>query len=230
MRARLPGLIVAAAIVAAGCGGSAGPGAAKPADTRSAATIVAQLKTAMRDATSVHLAGQLRSDGSDVDLDVSLIRSGNFAGLIESGGTKLDIVAAGQDVYIKVTSAFLKLADAPAAACTKACGKYVGEPVSAAQTITGDLSMRSLLGNLASELPGYQKAGTTTIGGRQALALRGSDGSTLYVAANGTPFPLRAIAPKSSDAGELNFSDWNAVPPISAPPAAQVISLGQLIG
>src|ERR1017187_7459422 len=157
MRTRVPGLVAAAAIVAAGCGGSAGPGAAKPGGTRRGGTIVAQLKTAMRGATSVHLAGQLRSDGSDVDLDVSLIRSGNFAGLIESGGTKLDIVAAGQDVYIKVTSAFLKLADAPAAACTKACGKYVSEPVSAAQTITGDLSMRSLLGNLASELPGHQE-------------------------------------------------------------------------
>jgi hypothetical protein len=226
--------MAAAAIAAAGCGGSTGA-AAKPADTpgadtRSAVTIVAQLKTAMRDATSVHLAGQLRNDGSDVDLDVSLIRSGGFSGLIEGGGTKLDIVAAGQYVYIKVTSAFLRLAHAPAAACTRTCGKYVGEPASAAQTITGDLSMPSLIGNLASELPSFQKAGTTIIGGRQALILRGSDGSTLYVAANGTPVPLRAIAPKSSDAGELNFSDWNAVPPIAAPPAAEVISLSQLIG
>jgi hypothetical protein len=240
MRTRAPGVIVAAAIVLAGCGGNgggtagpdgaAGSAAARPADTRSAATIVSQLKAAMGHASSVHLAGQLRSRGTDVDLNVSLIRSGAFSGLITSGTTKLDIVAAGDDVYVKVTSAFLKLAHAPAAACSHACGKYVAEAASGAQAITGDFSMSSLLGNVTSELPSYQKAGTATIGGRQALALHGSDGSTLYVAATGTPFPLRAIAPKSSDAGELDFSLWNAVPPIAAPPAADVISLGQLIG
>ena len=240
MRTRARGMIAAAAVVLAGCGGTAGgtagaggaagSAAARPPDTRSAAVIVTQLKAAMSHASSVHLAGQLRSHGTAVDLDVSLIRSGAFAGLIKSGATKLDMVAAGHDVYIKVTSAFLKLADAPAAASAQACGKYVAEPASEAEAITGDLEMSSLLGNVTSALPSYQKAGTTTIGGRQALALHGSDGSALYVAAAGPPFPLRAIAPKSSDAGELDFSEWNAVPPIAAPPAADVISLGQLIG
>lgn len=239
MRTGAPGVIAAAAVVLAGCGGSAGgtagaaaagSAAGRPPDTRSAAVIVTQLKAAMSHASSVHLAGQLRSHGTAVDLNVSLIRSGAFSGLIKSGATKLDMVAAGQDVYIKVTSAFLKLAHAPAAACAQACGKYVAEPASEAEAITGDLEMSSLLANVTSALPSYQKAGTTTIGGRPALALHGSDGSTLYVAAAGTLFPLRAIAPKSSDAGELDFSEWNAVPPIAAPPAADVISLGQLIG
>jgi hypothetical protein len=232
----MPAVIAGGAIVLAGCapgpGGTPGAGSAPAgaADTRSAATIVTQLKAAMSHATSVHLTGQLRSHGSEVDLNVSMIRSGALAGLIESGATKLDIVADGRTVYIKVTSAFLKLAQAPAAACSRACGKYVTEPATQAAAITGDFSMSSLLAGVASELPSYRRAGTAMIGGRPALDLRGSDGSTLYVAATGTPFPLRAIAPASSDAGELNFSQWNAVPPVTAPPAADVISLGQLAG
>ena len=172
MRTGAPGVIAAVAVVLAGCGGSAGgtagagSAAARPPDTRSAAVIVTQLKAAMSHASSVHLAGQLRSHGTAVDLNVSLIRSGAFSGLIKSGATKLDMVAAGQDVYIKVTSAFLKLAHAPAAACAQACGKYVAEPASEAEAITGDLEMSSLLANVTSALPSYQKAGTTTIGGR----------------------------------------------------------------
>src|ERR1035441_10021106 len=69
-----------------------------------------------------------------------------------------------------------------------------------------------------------------TIGGEQALVLAGSDGSTLDVAAHGNAYPLRAIAPKSAKAGEITFSQWNAVPVITAPPAGQVVNLSQLTG
>lgn len=231
---RMAVALAAAALVLAGCGGSGAGGGStatpKPADTRSAATIITQIKAAMSSASSVHMTGKLRSNGSAVSLDVALIRSGAFSGVIESGGTRLNIVDTGKRVYIKVTSAFLKLAHAPAAVCRQACGKYVAAPASEGKTITGDFSMSKLLGNVSGALPSYVKGSTTTIGGRPALTLHGSDGSTLYVAATGTPYPLRAIAPKATNAGQLDFSQWNAVPPIAPPPPGQVISLGQLVG
>jgi hypothetical protein len=224
---------VAAAIALAGCGGSAGPAKAgspaKTADSRTAATIIAQLKTAVKAAKSVHVAGTVRESGRTDSLDISLTRSGDLSGFIESAGTKLEIIDAGHVAYIKVTSAFLKLAHGPASICQKLCGKYVAADASDGKKIVGDLSMSKLLGELTDSMPSFHKAGTTTVGGQQALILHGADGSTLDVAAVGQPYPLRAVAPKSNNS-ELDFSQWNAVPAIAAPPAGQVISLSQLAG
>jgi hypothetical protein len=178
----------------------------------------------------VHLTGNLRNNWTAVGLDVSMVASGGFSGTIESGGTRLEIVDTGHRVYVQVTKGFLKVSGAPASVCQHACGKFVAVSASMANSIGGDFTMSKLLGSVRQALPSYVKTGTTTIGGQQALILHGSDGSTLYVAATGTPYPLRAIAPKLHNAGALNFSQWNAVPVISAPPASQVISFSQLAG
>lgn len=242
--ARTPVLLAAVVIAASGCGGSAGlspssrstststssSSPSETAATRSAATIISQMKTAMLDARSVHLAGNLRSHGTAVGLDVSMDRSGAFSGSIDNEGTRLDIVDTSKRVYVKVTSAFLKLSGAQASACQRACGKFVAAPAGLANSIGGDLTMEKLLGNVRQALPSYVKAGMTTITGQQALVLHGSDGSTLYVAATGTRYPLRAVAAKPDNAGALDFSEWNAVPAITAPPASEVISISQLVG
>jgi len=228
MRLRAPFAAAAVLIAVTGCGG--GAGAVKPAGPPPAATIIAQLKTAIREARSVHMTGEVRNGGSTVSLDMSLTRVGGMSGSIGSAGTKLDIIGVGHLAYIKVTGAFLKLAHAPATECPNACGKYVATSASAAAAIIGDLSMSKLLGDVSDSLPRYVDSGPASISGRQVLVLHGSDGSTLDVAAAGRPYPLRAIAPKSSNAGELDFTEWNAVPTIAAPAAGQVISLGQLAG
>jgi hypothetical protein len=222
------GLAVAAIMTLAGCGGSSA--SAKPADSRTAATIIGQMKAAMNDATSVHLTGSVAHAGSTVGIDVSLTRTGGLAGSVGSGGVTLDLIKTGDLIYIEANSAFLKLAHEPATLCPKLCGKYVAVPASQAATMTGDLSMSKLFGDLLGSLPHFARTGTITIGGEQALVLAGSDGSTLDVAAHGNAYPLRAIAPKSAKAGEITFSQWNAVPVITAPPAGQVVNLSQLTG
>jgi hypothetical protein len=228
MRIRVAAGLAVAAMALAGCGATTV--SAKSTDSRSAATIIGQMKTAMNDATSVHLAGAVAHSGSTVGINVSLTRSGDLAGSIGTGGVTLDLVEAGHLVYIKANSDFLKIARVPTTLCPKLCGKYMEAPASQAKTMTGDISMSKLFGDLLSSLPHFARAGSTTIAGQQALVLHGSDGSTLDVAANGAPYPLRAIAPKSAKAGEITFGEWNAVPAITAPPAGQVVNLSQLTG
>jgi hypothetical protein len=225
-------VLAAAAVVAlAGCsdGPARPPGPATTADSRTAAALIAGLKTALSGARSVHVAGDVTEGGSTDHLDLALTRSA-LSGSIESAGTTLEIIDPGNLAYIKVTSAFLRLAKAPASACQRVCGKYVATSASQGKKIIGNLTMSGLLNELSDSLPRYIRSGTTTIGGQQALILHGTDGSTLDVAAAGPPYPLRAVAPNSSAAGELAFSQWNAVPPIVAPAASQVINLNQLAG
>jgi hypothetical protein len=56
--------------------------------------------------------------------------------------------------------------------------------------------------------------------------MRASDGSTVYVAAQGPPYPLRLTKGPS----RIDFTQWNSVTIPPPPPASQVVDLSQLTG
>ena len=51
----------------------------------------------------------------------------------------------------------------------------------------------------------------------------GSNGSKIYVSADGRARLMRIEGPTSQ--GSLNFTEWDSVMPVSAPPADQVVEL-----
>ncbi len=235
MRTGVMILAAGAAIALAGCGGSSGgPGhaaaSAKSNDRLTTAALVAQLKTAVAHAQSVHIHGAVQDSGSSESVNLSMTRSGQISGSVESAGTTLDLIDANKTVYIKVTSVFLKLAQAPAGICAKECGKYVAASASDSQQLTGDLSLSKLLGKFGQSMPKFTKAAPATINGQQVLTLKAADGSVLYVAATGVPYPLRITGPSAGSTGQIDFSQWNAVPAVTAPPASQVVDLSKLGG
>jgi hypothetical protein len=54
--------------------------------------------------------------------------------------------------------------------------------------------------------------------------MRAGDGSTVYVAAQGPPYPLRV----TKGVSRADFTQWNAVTIPPPPPASQVVDLSQL--
>jgi hypothetical protein len=217
-----------AAIALGGCGssGTGGATAGTGAD-RSAASLISAMKTAVRDATSMHLAGQLPNGGRPVALDIGVLRAGALAGTITQGGVPLQLIGTRGLVYVKATPAFLRELRAAAAVCAVMCGKYVQMSGSQGSELAASLSMTSLTRSLIAGLPRFTRAGTTTVRGQSAVVLRGADGSTLDVAASGKPYPLRVVAPPGRGETVL-FSHWDSVAAPAAPPASQVINLSQL--
>jgi len=213
---------VVAGSVAIAVGGCAGTGA-----DRSAASLISAMKVAVRDATSMHMAGQLPNGGRPVALDMGVLRSGALTGTITEGGVPLQLIGTSGQVYVKATPAFLRELRASAAVCTIMCGKYVQLSGTQRSELTGSLGMASLIHSLISALPRFTRAGTTTVLGQPAIVLHGADGSTLDVAARGKPYPLRLIAPRGREESVL-FSHWDSVATPAAPPASQVINLSQL--
>ena len=65
---------------------------------------------------------------------------------------------------------------------------------------------------------------TVTVNGQRAWQMSVSSGGTAYVAARGTPYPLRMV----QGPDRIDFTRWNSVviPPL--PPASQVVDLSQL--
>lgn len=99
-------------------------------------------------------------------------------------------------------------------------------PVTEGKLLDGGLSFFKLTGQLS--IPAYRETGTAVVHGERVIVLHGSDGSQLDVAASGVPYPVAVFPAAGQGSGEINFSEWNAVPPITAPPSSEVVSLAQL--
>jgi hypothetical protein len=233
--------VVAAAVVtivlAAGCGGGSGKptgaatAAGMPASPAASvspppatATLVKQVESAVRHATSVHISAEFTQDGKHVVTTASLNRAGDLDALVTVDNVSLTVlITQGRD-YIKVTPAFLKLAHLPSG-CAQICGKYARISARDARSVTGGLSWTALVA--PPHQPGrLTYAGTATVNGQPAWKLRKPRGETAYVAARGAPYLLRVTKP----IGRIDYTQWNhaTIPP--PPAASQVVSPGKLGG
>jgi hypothetical protein len=209
--------LAAASLLTAACGQSA---AANP---NTVAKIGPRMEAAMRAAKSVHIVGTVTQGSQHVTLDVSF-RDGGMSGIVGVNGQTVDLVVLSNQAYVKVDLSFLKLAGLPASDCSSMCGRYLSVPASQLGQ-AGSMTMSGLINQLLSKVPS-PKGDTsdvfvrTTVNGRPVLKGSG-DGVTVEVAGSGTPYPLLI-----TKAGEstVTFSQWNAVPPITPPPASDIIT------
>jgi hypothetical protein len=65
---------------------------------------------------------------------------------------------------------------------------------------------------------------TVTVNGQPAWEMSVSGQGTAYVAARGTPYPLRMV--KGPD--RIDFTQWNSAAILPLPPASQIVDLSQL--
>jgi hypothetical protein len=231
-RAFTVGLVGCAALALAGCeaSGSSGTSAASSstsgaANEPSAESLTSAMQSSVRNASGVHVSGQLSRDGVPLGVDLDVTRSGEAAGTISQRGTPLHVVAASSKIYIEVTAAFLRVASMPAAACATACGKWIELTQAEASQLTGDFSMQKLLSPLISDQGSrLTTAGSTTVHGQPAWVLRAGDGSTVAVSAAAQHYPLAARS-GGSPHQVVTFSQWDSVPAPKPPPTSQLLHL-----
>jgi len=234
MRKRILAAIATTAALLGGVAACGGSGSSGPqgSNAPAAQTVVNDALAALRSAQSVRISGGLVQSGKSLHLDVGFIRSGSLSGTLSGPFAGIQatfkLVIVGGKGYILLDKQFFnaisKTNNIPASACATICGKYIAVPA----TQFGDFSLNGLT---HSVFKGNNKAApgvtTTTINGQAAYRVTDGHGSYLYVAENGTHFPLEIT---KSGTGTLVFSDWNSVPPVTAPPASQVITLPGGVG
>jgi hypothetical protein len=71
---------------------------------------------------------------------------------------------------------------------------------------------------------GMTKAGTSTVNGRPVVVLKRTD-ATLYVAAEGEPYPIRVESAAGGATGTVDFSDFGPAPAAITPPSGDIIEL-----
>lgn len=205
------------AVLAAGCGGSS---SSNGEATKSAAAVFSDARQAALAATSVHVAGTLSDAGKPLSLDLVLAQE-KGKGTMSESGLSFQVVRIGKAAYIKGSDAFLQQF-AGAAAAQLLHNKWLkGSAVSGSLASLAPLTDITKLFNGAFGSHGkLANEGETDFQGQKVVAIKdSSDGSIVYIAATGTPYPLGAKEGGASKSS-VTFDHWNDSVSFNAPKGA----------
>jgi len=213
MGRRLPLALLLLALTLAGCGGSGSNGEA----SKSASAILADARQAALATDSVRVSGTIHELDQTIGLDLS-IANGGGGGTMTIRGSKVDVVRAGDNAYIRGGAAFYQRLGGGAAAARLLAGKWLKVPSS-----NPDFSPLVELTDLhAFVTQALKPEGTVTKGaektvdGQKAIELKSSNGGSLFVATTGKPYPVEFVGGGSSS-GTVRLSDWGSAKAPSAP-------------
>lgn len=197
-------------------------------ETPAAASLYSDALAALKTAQSVRLSGTITNKGQVIRIDMGFFRSGALSGSLSgpfagASSVSFHLIVTGGAAYVLVDKQFfqrvLRQNGLPASACAIFCGKYIKVPAKQFSNFNLNALIKQALG---SAVKVSATVTSSTINGKQAYRLTDTRGEYLYVAKSGTHFPIEVTEPGS---GAVAFSEWNSVPPISAPPASQIVSL-----
>jgi hypothetical protein len=226
-------LLAGPVLVACTGGGSTGAATSSASSTAangveklSAQEILDQSKQAAKSASWVHLTGT--QNGTTLDLTIG---KDTATGSVIEGGLTAQLLAVGGTTYIKGDKAFWDSSSGAGSGDVLA-GKWVvagstkGVDTSGLDQFT---DVGRAVDTVLTPTGSLTKGGVSSIDGQSVVALTDSDGSTLYVALDGPPYPVR-IEPKDPTTNPPTFSDWNVPVTIAAPPPDQVVDPTKLGG
>ena len=192
--------------------------------SESPAQIVQAASAATQKASGFEMSGT-GNFGSGVTAIDFKVHGNDIDGTLTLDGSSVDLDVIGGNVYFNAPAAFWTAEGLPSSATGDYAGKWVEAPAgsSTASAFSGVSSLTdisSLLGNHGTLASG----GTGTVNGQSAVFVKDtSDGSILAVASSGPAYPLRLSKTSGSEAGTINFSNWNSVPAFTPPPSPLTI-------
>ncbi|MBM3697247.1 MAG: hypothetical protein FJW78_02005 [Actinobacteria bacterium] len=219
--------------VMAGCGGGydAQSGAATSDEPNGveklpAKEILTTSAAAMGTASSVTVSGSAQDDGSGPELSLDLVLgTGVGEGTTSLGGTPLmEFRETGGKMYWKITREGAEAILGPGEASTLIGGRWLVAPADADSDeglgpgAFGDKD--ELLASLVQEGATATVTGTGEVKGTPVVFVRtkGSDGaSTLAIQTVGEPYVVQV---KGKEAGNIEFTNWNAPVTVTAPTGA----------
>jgi hypothetical protein len=219
---------LALGLIAAGCGSSS---SGNGLQSKSPSQILEATKAAAATATSVHIDGTISSNGKPISLNMELLAGKGGKGTIAQEGFTIKLIQVRGAVYINGSAAFYTHVGG-AAAAQLLQGKWLKAPANSGElaSLAELTNLSKLIDTALSNHGTLAKAPAATIEGQKAIALKDSTtGGILYVAANGTPYPLE-IAKTGKESGKVVLDRWNQPVALTAPAGAIDISKLQKAG
>jgi hypothetical protein len=204
----------------AGCGGSSSNGVA----AKSPDGILTAASNAVNGVKSVHVSGSLRSGGSPITLDLTLVAGKGGGGQMSQNGLSFKLIDVGQVVYINGSDAFWRHIGGSSAA-QLFHGKWLRAPANGQfASIASLTNVQTLFNKLLSSHGKLAKGSTATVAGQKVVGvIDTAQGGTLYVATTGQPYPVK-VSKNGSDGGRLVFDRYNQSASLTAPANAIDVS------
>ena len=175
---------------------------------------------------AVHLSGTMTDSGTSDSIKVDVqLQSDGTSGVLTIGGNPINIISTGSVNYVKTTAAFFVSEKVSAAVAAKLANRWVKLAASSSSdfdTFTLSAISKSLADPTQSSSVIEKTVTTGSLDGQKVVIVSQADGSQLFVAASGKPYPLKAVnSAKSKDGvGTLAFSDYGKHETIKAPAGA----------
>ncbi|MEV8224807.1 hypothetical protein AB0P41_01800 [Streptomyces sp. NPDC079167] len=236
------GAVTLGGSVLVGCGEDSGgsSGSDKAAlSGKSADEIAAAAVKATRDAESVHIVGTSQQQGQEMKLDFIVDNKDNCTGTLTGPEAEADVLQVGETTYVRGEKKFWEnLLKAQGAGSDQAVDKLAGKWVKSdpdeagAEGMCDKQAVIAAMDSDKSERMGMKKGEQTEVNGKDALALtkKADDGEviTLYVAAKGEPYIMKAVSKGGENPSETTLTDYNKKVDAKEPPANEVVDPKQV--
>ena len=200
---------------------AAGPRSRTARRRRPPPSVVARREGGRDKREPSHVSGSDQRAGQPLTLDIHGRGTGGQGNDVESGLT-FEIIRIGNTAYIKGSDAFLRSSRAPPAhsSCTtsgsRARRRTATRRARTAHRHRQAVQRRARLSTASSRT--RQRRRTTA---QKVVAIRDTtDGSKLYVAATGKPYPVAIVGGRKGQSGTITFDNWNKTVSITAPKGA----------
>nr|WP_221462373.1 hypothetical protein [Streptomyces olivoverticillatus] len=234
-------MCVGLSAVLTACGGSEDPDAGTNGVGKLEATAIQEkARTAARGAGTVHLSGNVVSQGHTYRIDMRLKKNGGTGRVSSSGASDFELLRVGDDLYLRAPAGFWSRSPSPSASASASKGdkaaaagklddKYVKVPSDdpAYQQFKGFTDKDVLLDGLLGLHGKLTRGEHGAVGGVRTIRVTGAGGSggTLDVSLTGTPYPLRVQ--RAGGAGQLELADWGKDFALAVPDKGQTVDYGQ---
>lgn len=222
---RSPVAIIGVALAVTGCS-STSP--RPPAATK----IVADMKPAFARATSFRMAGDLGQAGQPEPIDLAMTRSDDASGLYSADGVTTKVIITRGRTYDLLSPAYyrylVRQGHVMSAPCAAICGRYILRNTTTSP-FQGLFSAYLRMFPLSFDVRATTPVTAVTYQGQAAYEFSDTNGDRIYISRSDYPYPIAVFSRAGSPmapalTGTTRFSQWNKVPPITAPPASNVIT------
>jgi hypothetical protein len=201
-------------------------------------TITSEAEKAMLDLSTVRMAGNLTTDGDELDLDVQISTEGDCTGSITlaGGDASLEILSIGGDTWMKPSEEFWRMFAGPQAdQVVEAAGdRWVVLPASEAEDFAELCDLDTFLEEMTKDEDGEepQVGETEDVDGQEAVVVESEtdegDPVSAYVATDEPHHILRLEVTQGEEPGVITFSDFDEELDLQAPSDDEVFDLTQL--
>ncbi|TVL90128.1 hypothetical protein [Streptomyces sp. SAJ15] len=230
----------ALALAVTGCGGDdkdSGEGGASGVEKLSANEVADRAREAMKSATSLKAKLEGVSEGEKTTAEFTLNTAGNCDSSMDAGKSGgYSLIKIGDDIWMKPTG-MMGQAMVPTGGDVvekKFKGKYIHDTATnpAMKAMAGLCDIKRMQKDTTeSQDKKWTKGGTAEVDGKKAVAIEGKnsegDPMTLYVAAEGKPYPLK-VELKGKDKATILYTGWDEDFTPKKPSAAETVELAQV--